>query len=245
MKINYSEISKTYDNHRSYEELHIQTLVKFADLKDRMKILDVCCGTGNLSAQVMEYIDIESVGIDKSFQMLQKAKEKSLDVMCADVDGGLPFNNRTFDAVIGSYFLHYIKKIESLIADCYRILKEKGPLIFLTSSHGQIEQLHPVLKEIFPSLIERDKERFPDIPELLYFFKTAGFKNIRHRELIISRIPIDLSYLEKVKNRFVSTFYLLSEREFNSGVEKLEAFIIENKETVFREWRGTMICGKK
>ena len=123
MKINYSEISKTYDNHRSYAELNIETLVEFADLKDRMKILDVCCGTGNLSAQIMESINIESVGIDKSFQMLQKAKNKELDAICADVDCGLPFNDRTFDAVIGSYFLHYIKKRESLITDCFRILK--------------------------------------------------------------------------------------------------------------------------
>lgn len=245
MKINYSQISKTYDNHRSYVELNMETFIRFADLKNRMKILDVGCGTGNLSAQIMESINIDSVGIDISFQMLQKAKKKALDVVCADVDYGVPLNDRTFDAVIGSYFLHYIKNREFLITDCFRILKENGPLIFLTSSHDQIEQLHPVMKEFFPSLIERDKERFPDIPELDYFFKAAGFKNIRHGELIISRIPIDMTYLEKVKNRFVSTFYLLSEREFNRGVEKLEAFIMNNEEPAIREWRGTMICGEK
>lgn len=245
MKINYSEISKTYDNHRSYSESHIGKLIEFADLKDRMKILDVGCGTGNLSAQIVESIEVKNIGIDRSFQMLQKAKNKALDVICADVDCGLPFNEYTFDAVIGSYFLHYIKEMESFIDDCFRILKDNGPLIFLTSSHYQIEQLHPVIKEFFPSLIERDKKRFPDIPELDYYFKTAGFKNIRHGELIIDRIPMDMSYLEKVKNRFVSTFYLLSESEFNRGVEKLEAFIMNNKETVFREWRGTMICGEK
>ena len=124
MKINYSEISKTYYNHRSYDELHIELLVEFADLKDRMRILDVGCGTGNLSAQLMESVNIESVGVDKSIQMLRKAKNKALDLMCADVDCGLPFSNRTFDAVIGSYFLNYIRRREFLIADCYRILKD-------------------------------------------------------------------------------------------------------------------------
>ena len=124
MKISYSEISKTYDKHRSYEELNIETLAEFADLKDGMKILDVGCGTGNLSAQLMKSVSIESVGIDKSLQMLQKAKKKALDVICSDVDCGLPFNDLTFDAVIGSYFLHYIKNRESLIADCFRFLKE-------------------------------------------------------------------------------------------------------------------------
>ena len=245
MKISYSEISKTYDNHRSYTEFHMEPLIRFAALKDGMKILDVGCGTGNFSATLREHINIESFGIDISLKMLQKAKAKTLDVLCANVDFGLPFNERTFDAVIGSYFLHYIKNRGTLIEDCFRVLKDDGPLIFLTSSHDQIEQLHPVLQEFFPSLIEKDKERFPDIPELDCFFKAAGFTKIRHEELTIDKIPIDMSYLEKVKNKFVSTFFLLTKEEFNEGVEKLETFILGNHEPVYREWRGTMICGLK
>jgi len=50
-------------------------------------------------------------------------------------------------------------------------------------------------------------------------FKGAGFKNIKHKELIISNIPIDMKYLEKVRNKFVSTFYLLTDSEFNEGIE--------------------------
>ena len=245
MKISYSEISKTYDNHRSYSELHMEPLIRFANLRDGMKILDIGCGTGNLSGKLRECINIESVGIDISFKMLQKAKAKTLDVLCADVNFGLPIDDRVFDAVIGSYFLHYIKNMGALIEDCFRILKDDSPLLFLTSSHDQIEQLHPVIKEFFPSLIERDKERFPDIPELDAFLKAAGFKEVRYKELTIDKIPIDMSYLEKVKNRFVSTFFLLSEEEFNEGVERLETFISENQAPVYREWRGTMICGEK
>ena len=54
-----------------------------------------------------------------------------------------------------------------------------------------------------------------------------------------------MSYLEKVKNRFVSTFFLLPEEEFNEGVKKLETFISGNQTPEYREWRGTMICGEK
>ncbi len=245
MKISYSEISKTYDKHRSYTEQHMEPLIRFADLKDGMKILDVGCGTGNLAATLKEHIDIESVGIDISFKMLQKARAKTLNVLCANVDFGLPFDDRTFDAVIGSYFLHYIKNIVALIEDCFRILKDGSRLVFLTSSHDQIEQLHPVIREFFPSLVERDKERFPDIPELDNCFKTSGFNSVRHEELTIDRIPIDMTYLEKVKNRFVSTFFLLPEAEFNEGVKKLESFISGNQTPIYREWRGTMVCGEK
>ena len=135
MKINYSEISKTYDNHRSYGDLNIERMVGFGNIRDGMKVLDVGCGTGNLSASLKEYIDVKSIGIDKTFQMLDKAKEKTLDVICADVECNLPFNDRTFDAVIGSYFLHYIRDRQSLVSECFRILQDSGSLIFLTSSH--------------------------------------------------------------------------------------------------------------
>ena len=210
-----------------------------------MRILDVGCGTGNLSNQLKECIRLESIGVDKSFQMLKKAKAKALQVLCADADYHLPFDDHAFDVIIGAYVIHHIKSRLSLITECFRILRDNGSLIFLTSSHDQIEQLHPVIKEFFPSLIERDKERFPKLSELDTFFKTAGFKNIKHQELIISKIPIDMIYLDKVKNKFVSTFYLLPENEFNNGIEKLEAFIKNREQPAYRDWRGTMVYGEK
>ncbi len=76
-----------------------------------------------------------------------------------------------------------------------------------------------------------DKKRFPEISKLDYFFQSAGFKDIEHEELIISKIPIDIDYLEKVKNKFISTFFLLPENEFKAGVEKLDQFIKEKYRT--------------
>jgi SAM-dependent methyltransferase len=244
MKINYSDISKKYDDYRSFSHSEILKLISFGNFKNGMRILDLGCGTGNLSASLFDFIKVDMTGLDKSFPMLKKAKAKALQVICADADYNLPFNDHSFDVVIGSYVIHHIKNKMSLIAECFRILCD-GSLIFLTSSHDQIEQLHPVIREFFPSLIELDKKRFPEISELDYLYKDAGFKNIKHEELIISNIPIDMKYLEKVRNKFVSTFYLLSGNEFNKGVRELEAFIKGNKEPVYRDWQGTMILGEK
>jgi len=127
-----------------------------------MKILDLGCGTGNLSASVLDFIKVDMTGLDKSFPMLKKAKAKALQVICADADYNLPFNDHSFDVVIGSYVIHHIKNRMSLIAECFRILCD-GSLIFLTSSHDQIERLHPVIKEFFPSMIELDKKDSPII----------------------------------------------------------------------------------
>ena len=245
MKVDYSIISETYDNHRSYGRSEIVQLIKFGKIDTGMKILDLGCGTGNLSAQLLERIPVEAIGIDKSLQMLHKATKKSLQVLCGDADHRLlPFKDHSFDLVIGSYVIHHIKNSMDLIRECYRVLKN-GALILITSSHRQIENLHPVLSDFFPSLIELDKKRFPELTELDHAFQSAGFKGIKHKELTINRIPIDMNYLDKVRDKFVSTFHLLSEDEFEAGVEKLEAFIRNNTEPVYREWRGTMIYGRK
>jgi len=245
MKIDYNNISKTYDNHRSFANSEVLQLIRFGKIEKGMKILDLGCGTGNLSAQLLDCIRVDTIGMDKSFQMLEKARKKALPVLCADADlCPLPFKNASFDVVIMSYVIHHIKNRMDLIKECFRILNG-GPIILLTSSHDQIEGMHPVINEFFPSLIEMDKKRFPELSKLDSFLQMAGFKDIKHEELKITKIPIDMDYLNKVKNKFVSTFYLLSENEFRDGIEKLEVFIKSSPEPVYREWRGTMIYGKK
>lgn len=245
MKVDYNIISETYDNHRSYGKSEIMQLIDFGKIEKGSKILDLGCGTANLSTQLLECIPVDMIGIDKSLQMLEKASKKSLQVVCGDADHFiLPFKDNSFDIVIGAFVMHHITNRMALIRECFRILNN-GALILITSSHDQIENLHPVIKDFFPTLVELDKKRFPELTELDYSFQSAGFKSIKHEELIISRIPIDMSYLDKVKNKFVSTFHLLSEDEFETGVERLEAFIKNNTEPVYREWRGTMIYGRK
>ena len=245
MKVDYNNISETYDNHRSYGHSEIMQLIGFGEIEAKTKILDLGCGTGNLSSQLLECVPVDSVGIDKSLHMLNKANKKSLRVLCGDADHSiLPFKDNSFDLVIGAFVIHHIKNTRALIRECYRILNN-GALIIITSSHVQIENLHPVLRNFFPSLVELDKKRFPKLTELDALYQSAGFKSIKHKELVINRIAIDMGYLDKVKSKYVSTFHLLSEDEFKAGVEKLEGFITSHSEPVYREWRGTMIYGKK
>lgn len=245
MEVDYTGISKTYDKYRSYPNELIRQVIESANIEKDKRILDLGCGTGNLSVQLSGLINADPIGIDRSIPMLEKARKKMLRVLCADVDHcPLPLHNDSFDVVVGAYVIHHIKNQMALFRECYRILRA-GTFILLTSSHDQLEHLSPVINECFPSLIEIDKQRFPDIPKIDYFFKMAGFRDIKYEELILSEIPIDRRYLEKVKNKFISTFYLLSENEFRSGVKKLEAFIDNNEGPAFREWQGTMVCGRK
>lgn len=244
-KVHYSGISKTYDKHRSYSGSEIKEIIDFAGIKPGTKILDLGCGTGNVACALCRIIDVDTIGLDISLPMLRVAREKSLEVVCADASRGrLPFRDGSFDVIIGGYIIHQIENLDNLFAECYRILRG-GVIALLTSSHRQIERQHPVIKQFFPGLIDADKARFPDIPVIEHLLNSTGFTDIQHQETRVRRFPLDEDYLEKVRGKYVSTYQLLPQNDFEAGVARLETYIRNLKKPDIREWRGTLISGRK
>ena len=245
MNIDYAEISRTYDDCRSYPEGLIKRIIEFGKISEGMRILDLGCGTGAVACNLLRLINAEIIGVDISLPMLQVAREKSLEVICANADDGwLPFASNSFNSIIGAYVVHQINNLPLLFSECYRILND-GALVLLTSSHKQIEAQHPVIKQFFPRCIDIDKSRFPDINTIDYLLTSACFKDIEHKEVVVENIPIDQTYLQKVKNKYVSTYHMLEQKEFELGIKNLEAFIKSRRQSDSREWRGTFIYGRK
>jgi ubiquinone/menaquinone biosynthesis C-methylase UbiE len=244
-QVQYDDISKSYDNHRSYSGDDIKEIIDFAEIKPDIRVLDLGCGTGNVARGLRELVNVDTVGLDISLPMLSVAREKSLEVICADASNDrLPFRDSSFDAIIGGYVIHQIRNLDNLFAECYRCLR-RGVLAMLTSSHRQIENHHPVIKRFFPGLIDADKARFPDIPEIDRLLNSAGFTDIKHEETRVERIPLDEEYLNKVKGKYVSSYQLLTQSEFEAGVAELETYIRNLKQPEIREWRGTFISGRR
>jgi len=245
MRIDYTDLSKTYDDYRSYPEHVMRKTVEFSGIRRGMRVLDLGCGTGNAALRLRDSMGVDVKGVDLSLHMLERAKSKFLQVVCADVDGkGIPFRDASFDIVLGVYVLHQIKNFGALFSECHRIIGS-GAAVFLTSSHKQIEHQHPVIQSFFPSFVEIEKARFPDIPMLDSLLATAGFVDIKYEDVTVEGIPVDEKFLQKVKNKYISTYCLIPQREYELGVEKLEEFVKNRVRPEFREWRGTLISGSK
>jgi ubiquinone/menaquinone biosynthesis C-methylase UbiE len=245
MEVNYTDISKTYDEYRSYPESLIKKIIALGRISQGKKVLDLGCGTGNIAWQLQKAIKADVIGVDASFAMLRIAKGKSVEAIRADIDNApLPFHDGSFDTVLVAYVIHQIKNLKFLLSECYRVLRA-GALVLLTSSHKQIENQHPVIKDFFPSFIDIDKGRFPDINQIDNLLNSLGLNDIKHEDMIVENIPIDYEYLQKVKNRYVSTYHLIPQSEFETGVNKLEAFITNMKQPESRDWHGTIIRGLK
>ncbi len=245
MEVDYSGLSKTYDNYRSFPDELLERFVELGRLRAGARVLDLGCGTGTAAARMAEAAGARVIGLDKSLAMLKKARRKNVTVLCADADGrALPLRDAAFDLVTGIYVIHQMRNLKHLFGECYRVL-EKGSLVLLTVSHDQIERQHPTVKQFFPSFVSIDVGRFPDIPAVDAALCEAGFVAVEHLEICVDKIPLDEAHLEKVKNKYISTYELIPAEEFRSGVRKLEAYIKGLKAPEFRQWRATLIRAEK
>jgi len=210
-----------------------------------MRALDVGCGTGNLASQLLDMMSLNMVGADISLPMLKIARGKSLEVVCTDAaNNRLPFRDNYFDTITATYVIHQISNLKLLFSECHRIIRD-GTLVLLTSSHEQIENEHPVFKRFFPGAIDIDKAQFPDIPVICDLLATVGFRDIKHKPVLGDSIVIDEEYLRKVKGKYVSTYRLLPESEFEHGINELEIYIKNLSQPESATWRGTLIHAQK
>ena len=241
MDVDYTNLSKTYDSNRSFpEELHIK-IVELGRIRQGTSVLDIGCGTGNAAAVLSKVQRACVTGMDKSPDMLEKARAKNVSVVRADADAAaLPFRSFSFDAVLGIYVIHQIRDLAGLFSECRRILR-KGALVLLTSSHDQIRHQHPTVEQFFPSFVAADLARFPELSVVDGLLEQAGFQSVRRVEVGIDKIPLDEKHLQKARDKYISTYELIPEDEFASGVRELEAYIRSLEEPEFREWRATLI----
>src|SRR5215510_8979939 len=88
------------------------------------RVLDVGCGTGDLSIELFEKTAARVAGIDFCRPMLQLAKDKASQLSFIEGDAlRLPFADATFDAVTIGFALRNLSSVESGLVEFNRVLK--------------------------------------------------------------------------------------------------------------------------
>jgi ubiquinone/menaquinone biosynthesis C-methylase UbiE len=103
-------------------------------------VLDLGCGTGNLSAALLaEGVATTCIGFDISAGMVEIAREKTAHMEGISFQVGsateLPFDDNSFDLVVGDAFLHHILDTQASLRETHRVLKPGGVASF-NEPHG-------------------------------------------------------------------------------------------------------------
>lgn len=98
------------------------------------RVLDVACGTGLVTAELVERWGCRAVGLDQSAAMLERARSRAaanprLAARASFVEGEaerLPFADREFDHLTFTYLLRYVDRPGETLRELARVVKPGG-----------------------------------------------------------------------------------------------------------------------
>jgi SAM-dependent methyltransferase len=148
-------------------------------------------------------------------QATAKDKHKRVSWVCGDGQH-LPFKDSSFDCVYMTLVIHHIEDKESFLRETHRVLRRGGNCVIVTNSHSRIRR--HVLR-YFPGIVAIDLKRFPSISSLKKAMTMIGFREVHHHIIRQDRGRISTEeYIERVRNKYISTLTLLSEDQFQKGL---------------------------
>lgn len=141
----FAAIARSYDlNNRVHslgrDQAWRRFAVRWAEVKPTDRVLDVACGTGDLSEAFVKGGAREVVGLDFTAEMLEIAREKSPRNLGARsgrvtyVQGdaqNLPFGDGEFDVVSIAFGIRNVQNPAQALREFRRVLRPGGRLIVL------------------------------------------------------------------------------------------------------------------
>lgn len=181
----FSAASHTYDHYAELQrEVAMALLSSFSDENIKGILLDLGCGTGFLTAELLglaPHCDLKAiVALDIAFPMLQTARcklirQQKVSYLCADAEC-LPIAGQSVDAVFSSLALQWCINPEAFFADIKRIIKPDGRLVFSTFGPETLQELKNAWAEVDSHCHVND---FYSQEQLEQFIHGAGFRDIQ------------------------------------------------------------------
>jgi len=247
-KTDYSKIADDYDKLRPTPgDLWISKIIEHGEINDDSVVLDVGCGTGRFPLSILSSKKTLICSLEPSINMLRKAaaKDQSKQVSWVQGDGQkLPFRDNIFNCIYMTMVIHHIENKQMALKEIHRTLKKGGNCVIMTTSHYRIRR-HLLLYN-FPGLTAIDLRRFPTVPTLKKNMIETGFKNVHYHVVRTHEKVKTEEFLERVRNKYISTLTLLSQEKFERGLIVFERRIREKcGKYVTRPIGFDFVVGKK
>ncbi len=209
----FSGIASKYDflNHflsinidKRWRRLVSQKLEDVLDDENAL-VLDVACGTGDLSIELQKSGKAKIFGTDFCRRMLSIAKEKnqknSVEIPYLEADGmNLSFADAGFDAVTIAFGLRNFSNWQNGLIEFHRILKQGGKLVILEFSTPVIPGFRQLFQFYFSNILPRiggavsgsrgayeylpdSVSKFPDQKNLAKMMTDTGFSGVEYKNL--------------------------------------------------------------
>jgi ubiquinone/menaquinone biosynthesis C-methylase UbiE len=169
-----------YDVKHSFVSSFGNDLVDLLSPKKGEQILDLGCGTGDLTNKLYQ-LGVNVVGIDKSENMVHQAQNKYPNIKFIVGDAIDLEYNSLFDAVFSNATLHWIKPPKMALHCIYNSLKQGGRFVAEFGGQGNVQLITDEIITQFENLgVEYLPEQFPwyfpSIGEYSTLMEEVGFR---------------------------------------------------------------------
>ncbi|MBV6479018.1 MAG: Demethylmenaquinone methyltransferase [Ignavibacteria bacterium] len=178
----FDEIASSYDklNHLFSANMDkswrrdIINYIKDNDINSNY-VLDIACGTGDLTIELVKLEPVKITAIDISDKMLSLLKSKinikGLSTVCADAHD-LPFEDEYFNLITIGFGIRNFENPEKSFSEIRRVLKKDGILVILEifKSRGFINKIFNVY---FGKLVSFIGNKISDSSAYSYLFKSV------------------------------------------------------------------------
>lgn len=143
--------------------------------------LDLGCGTGFLTKQLaLSELAADWIALDLALPMLQVARDnlktfQNIHYLCADAEA-LPLANQSVGQIYSNLALQWCQNLPVLFADCRRVLKPEGQLVFSSFGPGTLKELKSAWSQVDNYAHVND---FTSAEALATALSQAGFNDIQ------------------------------------------------------------------
>jgi trans-aconitate 2-methyltransferase len=159
-----------------------QVVVDRLELGGNERVLDAGCGTGRVTAMLLERLpDGHVIGLDGSAAMIEQANvrfagEPRVELIVADLTEPLPLDGPV-DAILSTATFHWIVDHSSLFRNLAWVLRPRGQLVAQCGGVGNISSLERIVSQMGHTF--GGGKTFATAEETRTRLEAAGFADIQ------------------------------------------------------------------
>jgi trans-aconitate 2-methyltransferase len=167
-----------YNQNHAYIWKHGQGLLDLLAPQRGERLLDIGCGTGQLTQQIAE-AGAEVIGIDSASGMVEQARKNFPRLRFEQMDARSFHFDEPFDAIFSSAVLHWVHEHDQVAACVSRALKSGGRFVCELGGKGNIKLIMAALDVALKSagyagMQARNPWNFPSIGAFATTLEAAG-----------------------------------------------------------------------
>ena len=243
MRVDYDRIARYYDDYRGGGGPYMPRLRELAAACRAGCVLELGAGTGNNTQAFLREYACPLVALERSAGMLAQGRTKGLPALWLHASAeAIPLADASVPFVFGVYILHHLPDLAVVFRECARVIG-RGYAAFVTASTSFICR-HP-MNRYFPSFAKVDTARFQPLESVEEALRMSGFVETAAEHFVDRPRPIDQAYVDRVAGKFISTYDLLPEGEFEAGLARLRADVAYTGQLdIPIVWESSVVWGR-